>query len=274
MTIKSFTNDWKTWIHSNLSNNQDPEGLFNILLNHGYDFDLIKTEILSEINNPHILKRKSAQLKLNQNSYLNLSKCYKLLMDKPNVYRIENDYLEIYKAPNFLSNEECDVLIEKISSNLKPSTITNPYGNKTDRTSLTSHLSDVEQCCKDLNFKIHDFMKIPLNKGEALQGQKYLVGQEFKPHTDYFHENEEYNKVHLGSRGQRTWTFLLYLNEVEEGGETEFPKIDLKVAPVKGTAIVWNNLLPDMTGNYYSLHSGLPVIKGEKNIITKWFRQN
>ena len=154
---------------------------------------------------------------------------------------------------------------------LKSSTLTNPYEkDKNFRTSTTSQLVNTNS----IDEKIHTFMKIPMKNGEGLQGQKYLVGQEFKAHTDYFHVNEEYNKQHIGVRGQRTWTFMIYLNNVEEGGTTKFTKIDLEIKPVKGMAIIWNNVLSDYTGNLYSLHCGMPVIKGEKNIITKWFRQN
>eukprot|EP01129_Flabellula_baltica_P011925 TRINITY_DN5308_c0_g1_i2.p1 TRINITY_DN5308_c0_g1~~TRINITY_DN5308_c0_g1_i2.p1 ORF type:complete len:270 (+),score=56.72 TRINITY_DN5308_c0_g1_i2:668-1477(+) len=74
--------------------------------------------------------------------------------------------------------------------------------------------------------------------------------------------------------GQRTWTFMIYLNDVEEGGETEFTEIGEVFTPQKGRAVIWNSLLPDGTPNYHSMHKGSPVIKGEKAIITKWFRMN
>ena len=116
-------------------------------------------------------------------------------------------------------------------------------------------------------------MNISKKKGEPLQGQKYSVGEEFKKHSDFFAKNENYNLIHLNNGGQRTWTFMIYLNDVEEGGETEFTEINLLIKPVKGTAIMWNNLIYG-NENSYSLHRGMPVIKGEKYIVTKWFRQN
>lgn len=74
--------------------------------------------------------------------------------------------------------------------------------------------------------------------------------------------------------GQRTWTAMIFLNPVAEGGETEFPHIKIGVRPRTGTMLIWNNMKPDGTLNYKTLHTGTPVKKGSKYIITKWYRQN
>lgn len=66
---------------------------------------------------------------------------------------------------------------------------------------------------------------------------------------------------------------MVYLNDVEEGGTTKFPLINLDIVPKKGTAIIWYNLDKNNNRNKYSNHSGSPIIKGEKYIITKWFRE-
>jgi prolyl 4-hydroxylase len=77
----------------------------------------------------------------------------------------------------------------------------------------------------------------------------------------------------LQQKGQRLATFITYLSEVEEGGETIFPKIDLKVKPHKGDGLLFYNLHSDGTVDELALHGGLPVIKGEKWIVTKWIRE-
>jgi prolyl 4-hydroxylase len=68
-------------------------------------------------------------------------------------------------------------------------------------------------------------------------------------------------------------TLIVYLNTVEEGGETVFPKLNLKFKPVQGDALYFayadtNNELDRMT-----LHGGAPVLQGNKWIMTKWMRQ-
>ena len=122
------------------------------------------------------------------------------------------------------------------------------------------------------NDKINETIGLEANLGELPQVQKYDVGEQFKAHTDYF-ENVEYNNCHLAKGGQRTWTFMVYLNDVEEGGETNFPKLQLEFKPQQGKALIWNNLINNEKENVYTLHQGKPIIKGVKYIITKWYRE-
>lgn len=115
-------------------------------------------------------------------------------------------------------------------------------------------------------------LKIDESYSEITQGQIYQKEQYFNHHNDYFEGDAYIN--HCLSSGQRTWTFMIYLNDVEEGGETEFKKLNLKVKPIKGTAVVWKNSNGKGTENPASHHSGTHVVRGEKIIITKWFREN
>jgi len=273
MILDQFDASWKAWIWTVISNGVTKEDVFNVLLNHGFQYDLIQKELDVYPQNKKITDRRLTQSRLNMDKDVDLGILYKPLADNPKIFRIETNNLEIYRVYNFLTNQECDSLIEEMASNFAPSTITNPNANKYERTSSTCNMMLNNKLYGDINQKIHDFIQIPLELGEVPQGQKYLVGQEFKPHTDYFHLNEEYNKKYVESKGQRTWTFMIYLNDVEEGGSTKFPKIDKEFFPSKGDALIWKNILSDNTGNFNSLHCGMPVIKGEKIIITKWFRE-
>jgi prolyl 4-hydroxylase len=65
---------------------------------------------------------------------------------------------------------------------------------------------------------------------------------------------------------------MVYLNDVEEGGATEFPYIDFVSRPERGSLLVWNNISPDGEPNIMTLHAGNPVVRGTKYIITKWYR--
>ena len=58
--------------------------------------------------------------------------------------------------------------------------------------------------------------------GESLQAQKYKPGQYYKEHCDFFHPHTREFKVYCEWMGQRTWTAMVYLNDVESGGETRF----------------------------------------------------
>ena len=72
--------------------------------------------------------------------------------------------------------------------------------------------------------------------------------------------------------GQRTYTFMCYLNDVEEGGETNFIALNKKFKPKQGTAVIWNNLYRNGIPNPKTLHEACPPVSGDKYVITKWFR--
>lgn len=273
MILDQFDASWKAWIWTVIANGMAKEHVFNVLLNHGFQYGLIQKELDLHPQNEIIINRRVSQVELNKDKEVDLGILYKPLADNHKVYRIETNNLEIYRVYNFLSNDECDSLIKEMGNDFSPSSITNPNADKYERTSSTCNMMLNNELYNNLNQKIHDFIKIPIELGEVPQGQKYLVGQEFKAHTDYFHLTEDYNKKYVEAKGQRTWTFMIYLNNVEEGGSTKFPKIDKEFFPSKGDALIWKNILPDNTGNFNSLHCGMPVIKGEKIIITKWFRE-
>jgi hypothetical protein len=64
----------------------------------------------------------------------------------------------------------------------------------------------------------------------------------------------------------------LYLNDVEEGGETEFPRLGLRVRPKTGRAVLWPSVL-DSHPNHWdqrSDHQALPVVKGIKYGANAW----
>ena len=75
--------------------------------------------------------------------------------------------------------------------------------------------------------------------------------------------------------GQRYATFLLYLNDDFTGGETGFPKRDIKVKPEKGKAALFFNLEKDNKNKLDdSYHAGLPPDTGVKWMCNVWVRMN
>ena len=109
--------------------------------------------------------------------------------------------------------------------------------------------------------------------GEPVQGQRYLAGQEFKPHCDYFNPGGSDWARYCAVAGQRSWTFMVYLNSVEAGGATRFKCINKTVQPEVGKLVCWNNRRADKSGNPNTLHHGMKVRKGAKYVITKWYRE-
>ena len=191
----------------------------------------------------------------------------------PRVQRIPSPKLEIFALRNFIEAEMCEALIDMVERNRRPSTIADFNGDEAFRTSETCDLDMTDPLVKKLDAKICDFSGIDKQYGETLQGQRYDVGQEFKAHTDYFDLHGADYEKYCSVAGQRSWTFMIYLNDVEAGGATRFKAINKTFQPETGKLICWNNRRTDESVNPATIHHGMKVRKGRKYVITKWFRE-
>ena len=117
--------------------------------------------------------------------------------------------------------------------------------------------------------RIADLLAIPVTHGEGLQILHYQPGQEYEPHFDWFNPDQPGYSAVTSRGGQRIASVVMYLNTPEEGGGTAFPRIGLTVTAMRGSAVYFAY----DTGDEASLHAGLPVLKGEKWIATKWLRE-
>lgn len=122
--------------------------------------------------------------------------------------------------------------------------------------------------------RIADLVDYPLEHAESLQVIYYCAEQEYQAHYDAYDLTTETGLRCTENGGQRLLTCLLYLSDVEQGGETAFPKLDLKVTPKAGFMLCFENCHPASNKRHeQSLHAALPVIKGEKWACNLWFRE-
>ncbi|MAP44670.1 MULTISPECIES: prolyl hydroxylase family protein [Sphingobium] len=191
----------------------------------------------------------------------------------PMVSRIDTPHLEIFGRQDFLSPEECAELRRLIDANAQPSTLFSGSANADYRTSHSGNLSPRDPLVERITERICALTGLPAINGETLQGQRYTPGQEYKVHCDYFPATADYWQRMRGTGGQRTWTAMIYLSAVEAGGETHFPQCEFMVPPVEGMILIWNNMDRDGAPNRFSLHAALPVERGTKYVVTKWFRE-
>lgn len=190
---------------------------------------------------------------------------------------------------NFLSKEECEYLIGLAKPRMEKSTVVDSTTGKSKdsrvRTSSGMFLRrGRDKVIRAIERRIADYTFIPAEHGEGLQVLHYEVGQKYEPHFDYF--LDEFNTK---NGGQRMATILMYLSDVEEGGETIFPDANvnssslpwhnelsecarkgLAVKPKMGDALLFWSMNPDATLDPLSLHGGCPVIRGNKWSSTKW----
>ncbi|XP_010530716.1 PREDICTED: probable prolyl 4-hydroxylase 9 isoform X2 [Tarenaya hassleriana] len=192
--------------------------------------------------------------------------------------------------PHFASSEQCQRIIEMAKTRLKPSSLALRKGEtventKDTRTSSGTFIGASEDDTGVLDFverKIARATMIPRSHGESFNVLRYELGQKYDSHYDVF------NPAEYGPQSsQRIASFLLYLSDVEEGGETMFPFengsnmhsgydykkcIGLKVKPRKGDGLLFYSVFTNGTIDQTSLHGSCPVIRGEKWVATKWIR--
>jgi prolyl 4-hydroxylase len=113
---------------------------------------------------------------------------------------------------------------------------------------------------------------LPVENGELVQILRYRIGEEFKPHVDYFNESGAASYQSLADGGQRAQTVLIYLNDGYAGGSTVFPKLQIEIRGRRGDLLHFHNLGADGLGHRDSLHAGTPVTNGEKWLLSKWIR--
>jgi len=256
--------EWTRWFHENVARGCSLEELKGILRREGFSERSIVAALESAPPVGGVLPLPAGSPAIPPAARLAL----------PSALRHGVGKAELYTVDDFLDADECAGIVKLILAQLRPSTISAPPGGSYDttfRTSRTCDLSDALPEVARLDARICAAIGFDKSLAEPTQGQHYEVGQVFKTHTDFF-KPYELERFTMGNLGQRTWTFMIYLNDPRGGGETEFPDLGMKVTPKLGRAVVWNNLFETGQGNDTTRHQSLPVTAGTKTIITKWFR--
>ncbi len=195
------------------------------------------------------------------------------LLAQPGLQRVPSPKLEMFILRGFLVPTTCARLIDQIDARRRPSKIADANGDSAFRTSETCDLDPGDAAVAELEARLGALTGINPAYGEPLQGQRYAPGQEFKAHTDYFEPDGADYAQFCAVSGQRTWTVMIYLNDVQAGGGTRFKAIDKIVQPERGKLLAWNNRTAQGAVNPATLHHGMKVRAGTKYVITRWYRE-
>ena len=195
------------------------------------------------------------------------------VLARAGVQRVPTAKAEIFQLRGFLDRELCAALIALIEADRRPSTIADDNGDPAFRTSETCDLAAANPHVASVERQLAALSGLDPAHGEPLQGQRYAPGQEFKPHTDYFNPGGADYATFCALSGQRTWTFMVYLNDVAAGGATRFKHLGKLFQPEAGKLLFWNNRLTSGAVNPATLHHGMKVRRGMKYVITKWYRE-
>lgn len=195
----------------------------------------------------------------------------------------------IFLFEHFLTDAECDHIIALASSRMERSGVVDQQTGggfiAEVRTSSGAFLDRAEDSIiAGIEKRIARWTLLPVGNGEPMQVLRYDTDQKYEGHFDYF-----FDEVNTQNGGNRHATVLLYLNDVEEGGETTFPNLPaprgdngpgfsdcarrvLAVRPRKGSAVLFHNIRTDGRIEERSKHSACPVVRGEKWSAPKWIR--
>jgi prolyl 4-hydroxylase len=189
---------------------------------------------------------------------------------------------ELHKQPNIcyyhgvFDGNECDFIIEESerTGRYERSMIYNTETQLSESTEMRTSTSfvDKENKFDKIKVKAYEIIKeklpnISIKHIEQAQIQKYENTQYVKNHVDYFNINGK--KI---TDSDKIATLIVYLNDDFGGGETLFNHFNIKINPIKGSALFFQYNYNDYL-NEKSRHEGLPVIEGTKYIITFWVRE-
>lgn len=183
-------------------------------------------------------------------------------------------------ADGFLSETDCTRLIGLAGDRLRRAQIgsdSQALEISEARSNSDAHLApaEVPEAAALLN-RIAPVVALPPEHGEGVSVLRYTPGQEFKPHVDgiWSGASDAARAAFEADGGQRLFTTIVYLNAVEGGGGTLFPKLDLRVPPAPGRLLLFANAPAgsnDVTPR--AVHAGEAVTAGEKWAAVCWWRE-
>jgi len=131
---------------------------------------------------------------------------------------------------------------------------------------------DTSPVTRRLAERLAKIVGLPLEHAESFQVIAYEVGQEYRPHFDAYDLSTARGQRCCARGGQRLATLLGYLTDVDAGGSTSFPKLELKVGAKRGRILIFHNCHAGThTRHPHSLHAGDPVERGTKWAFNLWF---
>lgn len=183
--------------------------------------------------------------------------------------------MDIQIFDDFLNPQECRILkVLAEREGLMDSVVSGQKEGYQSKGRVSQQCWLSHNICRSICERISDRVGLPLSMAENLQVLRYPSGGRYNQHYDSFALDGSEKSQRLTKAGQRVKTALVYLNAVEAGGQTEFPRLDRIVEPMMGRLVVWSNVYTDTIYRHPdSLHAGLPVLSGEKWVANLWFRQ-
>ena len=215
---------------------------------------------LAKYRDPNIL------IKININSLPSIQNKIYLNLD-PLIYIID-DYVPHDVCEHIIQNYKSRLFVARVVGNRDSKDSVESLNTRNNKSAWIDYNEDEK--VKELYNNISKLINYPIENSEKLQLVNYNVGEKYNHHYDGFNENDI-----IINDGQRMVTCFMYLNSLQEnqGGYTEFNKLNIKVAPKKGRLLVFYNTEKNSNKLHeLSTHGGNEVLTGEKWACNIWFR--
>jgi hypothetical protein len=178
----------------------------------------------------------------------------------------------------FITDQACDSLIARARGRLRRALIYDPArgGDVADQMRTNSVTgfdlmdSDVVQIA--IQHRIAAVVGLPVHNLEGPTVLHYAVGQEITNHFDFVNPEMPNYDDEISRRGERVITFLIYLNDDYDGGETEFPELGVRHKGRRREGLFFVNALPNGKPDTRMVHAGRPPSSGEKWVFSQFIR--
>lgn len=192
--------------------------------------------------------------------------------------RSEPLHPKVHRVPKLVPAPVCAWLIARAQGRLEPATV---YDSVIKQDLVhemrTNTLANFDYATLDVvQFLVQARMShtcgYRMQHFEAPMVLHYDVGQRITPHFDFIDANAPDYEQQIREQGQRMITFLLYLNDDYDGGETTFPELGIVNRGTTGDGFYFVNAHADRSPDRSMLHTGSPPTAGEKWIVSQFIR--
>jgi len=195
-------------------------------------------------------------------------------MNKEKIFKIEN-FIGIYD--NYITKDECDKAIKLFD---QQNNFQKTLNRKKFENARTVEKKDMQYFASSDNLNVwwSELKSLVFNFDLAFKHYIEETGAEDVYENGEFYYTQLKVQKTLPTEGYHVWhiehskgyeneprafVFSIYLNNVEEGGETEFLNQSIRVKPKTGRIVIWPAGFP-------YVHRGNPPLSGKKYILTSW----
>ena len=273
--------DWQRWLRENIQRGCTDKQMTATMSQNGFEAALV-TNLLkvarAYVDNPHPLIGRVGREDHYRADPIRLAAGNQICIDNHTIHVssvIHSPCIAV--LDHVLTDVECGALIERANGRLNRSGVvdreTGASVLSTVRTSEGTHFQRGDgELITRIEQRLAKLINRDVDRFEPMQILHYNPGGEYKPHNDYFTPDDTGGQVQSRRGGNRIATFILYLNNVDLGGETSFPDLNFEVRPRRGRAVYFEYMNTEFDLDPRCKHAGQPVIRGEKWIATKWVR--